>query len=187
MKDAHHCTKSGGKSRSGSSRRRQGRDSRPRQQKSIKARETYIVNGLTPDFSHGLFDLCTTLHGWAIGPSPLHITSAEGLRSKLRWLPPLFRQIARHVAHLFVRALARLKRVQLIEEIRRIPASKNRHFAISRDPVGAVAGHTARDRFRSHLLRPRGGGSEDGGEEDGDLHTKPPVTWIVISKHFGRM
>jgi hypothetical protein len=98
----------------------------------------------------------------------------------------LFRQIARHVAHLFVRALARLKRVQLIEEIRRILASKNRHFAISRDPVGAVAGHAARDRFRSHLLRPRGGGSEDGGEEDGDLHTKLPVTWIAY-KHFGGM
>ena len=28
-------------------------------QKSIKARETYIVNGLTPDFSHGLLELCT--------------------------------------------------------------------------------------------------------------------------------
>jgi hypothetical protein len=48
-------------SRSGTSRRRQGRDSRPRQQKSVKARETHIVNGLTPDFSHGLQDLCTVL------------------------------------------------------------------------------------------------------------------------------
>ena len=28
------------------------RDSRPRQQKSVKARETHIVNGLTPDLSH---------------------------------------------------------------------------------------------------------------------------------------
>jgi len=54
MNDARNCPKSGGESRSGSSRRRQGRDSRPRQQKSIKARETHIVNGLTPDFSHGL-------------------------------------------------------------------------------------------------------------------------------------
>jgi hypothetical protein len=59
MKDARNCTKSGGKSRSGSSRRRQGRDSRPRQQKSIKARETYIVNSLTPDFSHGLQEFRT--------------------------------------------------------------------------------------------------------------------------------
>jgi len=59
MNDAHNCTKSGGKSRSASSRRRQGRDSRPRQQKSIKARETHIVNGLTPDFSHGLLEICT--------------------------------------------------------------------------------------------------------------------------------
>ena len=58
MNDAHNCTKSGGKSRSASSRRRQGRDSRPRQQKSIKARETYIVNGLAPDFSHGSQELC---------------------------------------------------------------------------------------------------------------------------------
>jgi hypothetical protein len=57
MNDAHICTKSGGKRRSGSSRRRQGDDSRPRQQKSIKARETHIVNGLTPDFSHGLREL----------------------------------------------------------------------------------------------------------------------------------
>jgi len=60
MKDAHHCTKSVGKSRSGSSRRRQGRDSRSRQQKSIKARETHIVNGLTPDFSHGLLNFRNT-------------------------------------------------------------------------------------------------------------------------------
>jgi hypothetical protein len=63
MKDVHHCTKSGGKSRSGSSRRRQRRDSRPRQQKSIKAREAYIVNGLTPDFSHGLLELHYS--GWS--------------------------------------------------------------------------------------------------------------------------
>ena len=54
-----NCTPNYSKSRSGSSRRRQGRDSRPRQQKSTKARETHIVNGLTPDFSHGLLDLCT--------------------------------------------------------------------------------------------------------------------------------
>jgi hypothetical protein len=36
-----------------------GRDSKPRQQKSIKARETHIVNGLTPDFSHGLLEIRT--------------------------------------------------------------------------------------------------------------------------------
>jgi predicted nucleotidyltransferase len=34
--------------------------SRPRQQKSIKAHETHVVNGLTPDFSHGLLELCST-------------------------------------------------------------------------------------------------------------------------------
>jgi hypothetical protein len=63
MNDAQICTKSGGKSHSGSSRRRQGRDSRPRQQKSIKARETYIVNGLTPDFSHGVPDFGPVCRG----------------------------------------------------------------------------------------------------------------------------
>jgi hypothetical protein len=57
MNEAHICTKSGGKSRSGNRRRR---DTRPRQQKSIKAREAYFVNGLTPDFSHGLQDFCTS-------------------------------------------------------------------------------------------------------------------------------
>jgi hypothetical protein len=76
MNDARNCPKSGGKSRSGSSRRRQGRDSRPRQQKSIKAREAHIVNGLTPDFSHGLLDFCTPLVERLEGLKA-HLCSAE--------------------------------------------------------------------------------------------------------------
>jgi len=68
-----------------------------------------------------------------------------------------------------MRALARLERVQLIEEIRRILAGENGDFTIARDPVGAVAGHAARDQFGSRLLRTCGGGKKECGEEDSDL------------------
>src|SRR5450756_2163463 len=63
-----------------------------------------------------------------------------------------FGHVAAHVAHFLMRALARMKCTQLIEQIRRVLSRKIGRFAIFRNSVRTVARRAAGGKVTVDLL-----------------------------------